>query len=162
MELVEGRVDDAEAFLAGLEAVREEYGVVAQAVDARLVAGRKHLAAAVEHADRALERGETVADDPAVELLLYAAGRRQIDRALEMGVGDGTPAVVVVDGDDAAGAADAVADLLDPAEAGVALAAGDRAAIRDFFDVPAAELEAAAGGLADLVRERVALLDVEK
>jgi len=162
MEFVEGRIADAAAFLADLQSVSDQYGVTAQAFDARLVAGPGHLEAAVEHADRAIERGENVADDRAVEILLYAAGRRQIDRALEMGVEDGVLAVVVVVGEADADTAAALADALEPVEDGGALDGGDRDAIRDFFGISAAELDATAGTIEDLVRERVALLDVEK
>ena len=163
MRLVEGvaDVDDVDAFLADLT---EDVGdCTVQAFDARYVVDRAHLERAVELSDRAFARGENVARDRGIEILLYAAGRRQIDRALEMGVSEGrTPAVVVVDGDDdgrEAAAADRVAASLDPAET---LGEYDRERVRSFFDVTDAELEAVDGTLADLVRERVALLVVER
>lgn len=161
MRLVEGiaHVEDVDAFLSDLSAVADATGATVQAFDARYVVDRTHLALAVERADRAFERDENVARDRAVEILLYAAGRRQIDRALEMGVDEGETAVVVlVTGDDEA-AADAVADLLTPAET---LGDYDERAVREFFGVTDAELDAVDGGLADVVHERVALLDVEK
>lgn len=168
MEVVEGRatVEDLDAFLAELSAVGEATGCAVQAFDARYVVGREHLERAAELAGRAFERDENVARDRAVEILLYAAGRRQIDRALEMGVSEGTgPVVVVVDAvgeqADEEQAAERVADLLEPAET-LGEEHADRALVREFFDVSEAELAATAGGLADLVRERVALLDVEK
>jgi KEOPS complex subunit Cgi121 len=161
MRVVEGvaNVENVDAFLADLSAVTAETGATVQAFDARYVVDRTHLALAVERADRAFERDENVARDRAVEILLYAAGRRQIDRALEMGVGEGETAVVVlVSGGDEA-AADAVASLLTPAET---LGEYDERAVREFFEVTDAELDAVAGGLSDIVHERVALLDVEK
>ena len=171
MNVVEGRVDvdDVDAFLDDLAAIGEEYDSAVQAFDADLVAGRDHLAAAVERADRSFDRGENVARDRAVEILLYAAGRRQINRALRMGVSPGENDVAVVvhpeNETDAAGraaaAASAVGELLTPAET---LGADriDREAVREFFDVGDAELAATDATLADLVCERVALLDVEK
>jgi KEOPS complex subunit Cgi121 len=182
-------VADVDAFVAALPG--DEYDCAVQAFDAAYVADRGHLEAAVEHATRAFERGENVASDRAVEILLYAAGRRQIRQALEMGVGEGEQdVVVVVDGGsgsdgrgsdegsggaatapvgDEAGAAAAVVDVLEDAtvlDADDALTGdgvyGDPATIRAFFDVSDAELDAAAGDLAGVVRERVALLDVEK
>lgn len=169
MKLVAGTavVEDVESFVAALPDGGHETAV--QAFDADYVAGREHLASAVEHADRAFERGENVASDRSVEILLYAAGRRQIREAFAMGVAEGEQeVVVVVAGGDEAGAAAAVVEFLDdaavlpevePLEAGVY---GDRETIREFFDVGDAELDAAAGDLAGVVRERVALLDVEK
>nr|WP_272931518.1 KEOPS complex subunit Cgi121 [Halobacterium noricense] len=160
-------VEDVEVFVAALPEGGPE--TVVQAFDAAYVADREHLAAAVEHADRAFDRGENVASDRSVEVLLYAAGRRQIREALEMGVDEGEQAVVVVvAGGDEDSAAAAVAAFLDggrvlaadePSGAGVY---GDRETIREFFDVSDAELDAAAGDLAGVVRERVTLLDVEK
>ena len=83
MELLEcvATVEDVDAFVGRLGAIGDDHGVTVQAFDARYVVGRTHLARAVELADRAIARGENVARDRAVEVLCYAAGRRQIDRA---------------------------------------------------------------------------------
>jgi len=167
MRLVEGDadIDDLDAFLDRLNGIAADHGVTVQAFDARYVVGRHHLERAIELADRAIARGENVARDRGVEILLYAAGRRQIDDALEMGVSEGrSPVVVLVsdpggDGSAEADAADAVGDLLDR---GAALDAVDADRVRAFFDITEAELDATDGDLADLVVERVALLDVEK
>jgi KEOPS complex subunit Cgi121 len=183
MEVVEGtaRIDDVEAFLGKLDAVADEHGVTIQAFDARYVVGREHLERAVELATRAIDRGEAIAREEGVEILLYAAGRRQINRALEMGVAEGEwPVVaVVVDtdrespggdpADDESSAGDstdreraAAADLrehLDPAET---LGKYDEPRVCEFFGVTDREREATAGDLADLVCERVALLVVER
>ena len=160
MELVTGTPADVEALLAALDGVGADHGVVAQAFDARYVAGRDHLRRAVELAERERARGAAIADDAAMEVLLYAAGRRQIDRALAMGAQSGEPTVVLVAGDDEAAAADAVR-ALDGFDAG-AVELGDDATLRDFFEVSDAELAAADGDLAGVVRERVALLVVER
>jgi len=167
MRLVEGVVtvgDDAypdiNAFVDRLDAVGRDHDVTVQAFDARYVVSRRHLERAVELADRARDRGEAIARDRSVEILLYAAGRRQINRAMEMGIQEGeTPAVVLVDGGDESAAARGVADLLEPAET---LGAYDAARVRSFFDVGQAELDATDGGLEGLVLERVALLVVER
>ncbi|WP_336001177.1 KEOPS complex subunit Cgi121 [Halorientalis halophila] len=165
MEVVEGTatVGDVDAFVAELVEVGADSECAVQAFDARYVVDREHLERAVACADRARERGEAIADDHAVEILLYAAGRRQISRALEMGVDAGeSPVVVVVhggDGGDEGAAASAVARLLDPAET---LGAFDEERVREFFDVSDRELGATDAGLAALVRERVAMLAVEK
>lgn len=162
MRFVEGRLPggtDVEAFVERLNAIGDEHGATVQAFDARYVVGREHLERAVELADRAFERGENVARDRAVEVLLYAAGRRQITRALDMGAEPGGPVVVVVDGGDEDASAAAVRELLDPADT---LGNPDEERVRSFFDVSGAELSATDASLADLVLERVALLDVEK
>ncbi len=162
MEVLEGRleIDDLDAVVARLGEIGEERDVTIQAFDARYVADARHLERAVELADRAIERGENVARDRAVEILLYAAGRRQIDDALEMGVSAGENRVVVlVDGDDEVGA---LADLESLVEPEPTLGEYDEGLLCSFFGVTEAEREATEASLGDLVRERVALLEVEK
>ena len=168
MELVEGVVEvggerfpEVGAFVDALDAIGAEHGVTVQAFDARYVVSRRHLERAVELADRERRRGDGIARDRGVEILLYAAGRRQIDRSLRMGVDEGaTPTVVLVDGDgDEPSAADAVRALCSPAET---LGAYEETRVREFFDVGDAELAATDAGLEALVEERVALLVVER
>ncbi|OAQ53137.1 hypothetical protein HTG_09910 [Natrinema mahii] len=166
MELLECTlaVDDLDAFVAALGEIGDRHDVTIQAFDARYVADQRHLERAVELADRAIERGENVARDRAVEILLYAAGRRQIDRALAMGVDEGeTPAVVLVDGDgDERAALEAIEVLSAVRSRTATLASRDDETLCDFFGIPDAERAATDAGLAALVRERVALLEVEK
>ena len=168
MRLVEGiaeiggdRFADVDAFLERTDEVAAAHDVTVQAFDARYVVSRRHLERAVELADRERARGEAIARDRGVEIALYAAGRRQIDRAFEMGVSSGeTPTVVLVDGPgEEAAAAAAIEGLLAPA---ATLGAYDEARVRSFYDVDAAELEATDAGLTALVLERVALLVVER
>ena len=172
MRLVEGavEVDDVDAFVANLDGIASETGATVQAFDARFVVSRRHLERAVELADRAIERGENVARDRAVEILLYAAGRRQITDALELGVSEGSNRVVILvdaDGGVATGevaeadAAEAVRSrVLDSVEPTLGDYDADR--VRAYFDVSDAELAVVDGDLAALVCERVALLVVEK
>jgi KEOPS complex subunit Cgi121 len=163
MELVEGvaSVESVDDFVASLTEVGTRFAVTVQAFDARYVVSEHHLERALELADRERDRGAGIARDRAVEVLLYAAGRRQIDRALTMGVGTGeTPVVVLVDGTgDESAAIEAVEALLDPGET---LGAFDEDLVREFFDIGAAELDATDAGLEALVLERVALLVVER
>ncbi|MFB6206904.1 MAG: KEOPS complex subunit Cgi121 [Haloglomus sp.] len=173
--------DDVEGLVARLGDIADEYGVTVQAFDAGLVVDRRHLERAVELADRERTRDENIARDRAVEILLYAAGRRQIDDALDLGVGLGTtPAVVLVDAPPAAGsdadsandeptrheghsdeaaAAAAVRELLEPAET---LGEYDAERVRAYFEINDAELAATDADLPALVRERVALLVVNR
>lgn len=173
MRLVEGEVevDDVDAFVAALDDVASETGATIQAFDARYVVSRRHLERAVELADRAIDRGEAIARDRAVEILLYAAGRRQITDALELGVSEGPNRVVIlVDagpgeagaGDDAeTAAADAVRSrALDAVEP--TLGDYDPERVRSYFGVADAELDVVDGDIESLVCERVALLVVER
>jgi KEOPS complex subunit Cgi121 len=168
MELLEAEItlEDINDFLGQIGEVSEEYDVTIQAIDASYVVGRDHLGQAVRLADRAFERGENIARERSVEILLYAAGTRQIDEALTLGVEPGTqPAVVVVhdpngSGDETA-ALDAVASL-----SGVSTAQTidtfERNKVQSWFEISDAELAATDATLSELVCERVALLTVEK
>ncbi len=163
---------DVESFVERLGGIGDDHDCTVQAFDARYVVSETHLRRALELADRALDRGENVARNRAVEVLLYAAGRRQIDRALAMGVEEGEGPVVVLvaarpgsggeggdPADSEAAAAEAVRELLDPA---ATLGEYDPDLVAEFFDVTAAEREVTDATLPELVHERVALLDVEK
>ena len=167
-------VDDLDAFLASLGEVADATGAVVQAFDAGLIVSATHLGEAARLAARAIGRGEAVARDPGVEIMLYAAGCRQIDRALSLGVEEGRGRVVVLvadfgevpgagrDAADLDAAVESVADLLEAPATGAFDPACDRERVTAFYDIGARERDATAGGVADIVRERVALLDVEK
>lgn len=162
MQIVEGtaQVDDVDQFVARLDEIGEKHGSTVQAFDARYIAGREHLERAVELARRERERGNEIARDAGVEILLYAAGQRQINQALDIGVSEGTcPVVCVVVGGDESGAAEALEALLTPAET---LGEYDPDRIRSFFEISDTELDATSGDLSDIVCERVAMLVVER
>lgn len=164
MDLLAGpvTVEDVDGFLGRLAAIEGDTGATIQAFDGRYVAGRRHLEAALACADRAIANGEAIADDRGMEVLLYAAGRRQIDRALEMGITAGsTPVVVLVDGGSAA-ATEAVAGLAPGLAPGEPPTAGQPGRIRDYFGIGEAELAVTRRSLEALVCERVVLLAVEK
>jgi KEOPS complex subunit Cgi121 len=156
-----GRFEDVESFVDDLAEIGSRHDVTVQAFDARYVVSRRHLERALELADRERARGAGIARDRGIEITLYAAGRRQIDRAMEMGVSPGgSPVVVLVDGPGAESAATAaVRELLPAAET---LGDYEERRVREFFDVGAAELDATDAGLEALVLERVALLVVER
>lgn len=169
MKLVEGTVavDDVDAFVAEIAEIAAATDATIQVFDARYVVSERHLERAVELADRAFDRGENVARERAVEILLYAAGRRQITDALELGVSAGENRVVVlVDAAETPStseerAAASIRDrVLDDVEA--TLGDYDTERVREYFDVGDAELDVVDGDLEALVLERVALLVVEK
>ncbi len=171
MELLECRlaIDDLDEFVGTLGEVGDRHGVSIQAFDAAYVADRAHLERAVELADRAIERGENVARDRAVEILLSGAGRRQIDQALEMGVEEGEQAgVVLIAGDPALeGSAEVAArEVLTalPAVRSIepTLEPVDERTLTAFFEITDAERAATDASLSALVRERVALLAIDR
>ena len=169
-------IGDLDAFLGDLNAISTETGAVVQAFDAGLVVSEAHLREATRLAARAIARGEAVARDPGVEILLYAAGCRQIDRALRLGVDERENRVVVLVADfgavsgaerppgDVGAAVAAVEERTSfvPADDSGSARGFDEDRVREAFDIGDRELGAVDGDIADVVRERVALLDVEK
>lgn len=163
MRLVEGWADieAVDEFLGAAVERGDKYGATVQAFDARYIAGGDHLATAVDQADRAFDRGDAIADDRAIEILCYAAGRRQIERAMEIGVEPGhVPVVIVVDGGDGAAAAAELRELVDPAD--VLGHERDEGLIREYFHITERERRVTEASLEALVIERVSLLTVDK
>lgn len=166
---------DIDSFVERLTAIGAETDCAVQAFDARFITGREHLESAVEHANRSVARGQNIAADRAIEILCYAAGTRQIEEAMRIGVSEGlTDVVVVVDagqfgvpkvnvpaGDaaDEEAAVTAVRGLLEPADT---LGNMDEEAVMTAFEISETERQATPASLQTLVKERVALLDVEK
>jgi KEOPS complex subunit Cgi121 len=168
MDLLAGSatIEGLDAFVERLGAIGDEHGTTVQGFDARYVVDRAHLQRAVELADRAIDRGEAIADDRAMEILCYAAGTRQIREALTIGVprGEGVPVVVLADGGEECAALEGIVPMLNETGpiSGVSVGDYDTERVRAFYDVGDAELAATDAGLPDLVRERVALLVVER
>jgi KEOPS complex subunit Cgi121 len=158
-------VEDTDEFLSELAGLRDEYGVVAQAFDARYVVSPLHIEEAVRKARRSFDRGENVADSLSMEVLLYAAGTRQIDVATRMGLRPGEhDAVFVVDGGgDGESEEKATRSLTGLTYEPDEFVYGDESRILDFFGLTDEEVDAVGSDrLESLVLERVALLDVNK
>ncbi|MFQ5919379.1 MAG: KEOPS complex subunit Cgi121 [Thermoplasmata archaeon] len=77
-----GKVGPVPEFVVRLKEVAGDQGLEAQAFDADMVFGEEHLLVAWDHAERAFARGTNIASDRMMEVLLFAAGERQIETAL--------------------------------------------------------------------------------
>ena len=169
------RISDVDDFLAILKDIAHRYSVAIQAMDAELVAGEAHIKSAVQKAVRAIRQGDGITNDLSMEVLLYAAGRRQIERALAMGVsaGDNKKVVIVIIDDANDKDLDAIADELkqrvgleeQPMEELESETDTEekRNKLMRFFNITDAEIAAVGERkLKMLVLERVALLEVYK
>jgi len=167
------RIATVSDFLAVLSQIAQNYAVTIQAMDATLIASEDHIKSAVDKAVRAVANNQSITSDLGLEILLYAAGKRQIGRALAMGVaeGDKEVAVVIVD---AEGGKDleVVAEEVKRETGIVEVPLQDlevdhnndkRENLKRFFAITEEELNAVGKEkLKLLVLERVALLDVLK
>jgi len=82
-------IEDIEEFLRKLKAVGIKNNTTIQALDADKLAGEKHVMFAVEKALNSFKAGRNIANDLAKEILLYAAGTRQINKAIHLGIHKG-------------------------------------------------------------------------
>lgn len=173
------RVSNVNDFLAALKTVARKYDVTIQAMNAELIAGEEHIKSAVKKALRAVGRNRNITNDLSLEILLYAAGRRQIERALAMGVseseGEKRVAIVIVDASARAQREKDLEVVAEEVKRKIGIQEepiseleleykGDKKeGIKKFFDITEAELKAVGESkLKKLVLERVAMLDVLK
>ncbi len=176
-KIIAGTVSIAavEDFLAVLREISKNYAVTIQAMDAVLIAGEEHITSAVTKAIRAVSKKKSITSDLGLEILLYAAGKRQIERALAMGVteGDKKVAIVIVDArgeKDLELVAEEVKrktgmkeEPIRELELDVEHNEHKRDKLKKFFAITEEELNAVGEQkLKMLVLERVALLDVLK
>lgn len=158
-------IPDPDAFLRDLRALALARGVTLQPLNADLLAGRAHVAKALEEAEAARASGAPFARDSGMELLLHVSGQGQIFRALEFGVKAGRNQVAVAVFPPDSGAVEALkeryglTDDLSLAEYRMA----KRKALMEKFRITKAELEAVGEGrLPELVMERIALMALER
>lgn len=161
-------IADVKAFLKEAAEIGAGYGVTVQAVNADAIAGRMHLEFATGKAIEAFRQKRNLARDLGMEIMLYLRGRRQIERALDMGVkqGDNNVAILIVGDDmaDAENALPAVKDLLDIVDERVVDYSHQKdELLMRLFEITPAEVEIVGGDrIPELVRERSALLEFEK
>ncbi len=165
--IIGGEVDimDVRAFIGKLSAIGKECNVTVQAVNADLVAGRGHIEFAANKAIEAFRQKAGLARDPGMELMLYLRGRRQIEKALEMGVRQGKNNVaIVIVGEDPGCAGNKARALLDKVDDSVVDYSHKKdEALMRLYDITPAEVEVVGPDrIPMLVRERSALLEFEK
>ena len=78
-----GSIQDMDLFFKQILNLSKEYKIVIQVIDADIVYGKNHLISASEHAVRAFGQKKNSTNSLAMEILLYASGERQIQRAIQ-------------------------------------------------------------------------------
>jgi KEOPS complex subunit Cgi121 len=162
IQILEGTVfiENKELFLKKIKEISTGKNLAIQAFDADKLAGKEHLTFAVEKALDSFKKGTNVANYLAKEIMLYAAGTRQINRAVKIGVHDGWNNIAIV----------AVGDMIDQSAFNeinprnvLQYTGSKNSALMEIFNITEDEIEAAgAGKIPELVLERVALVNVMK
>jgi KEOPS complex subunit Cgi121 len=169
--LVQGTVEieNSRNFLSVIRRIAEEHGVVVQAIDACRIAGMQHISTAVEKAVNSVRDGRNITKDLGMEILLYASGQRQIEKALGMGISDGKNEVafVIVPKNDTAAEAIRAATHIEDGK-NIEYSGDKKKEIMKFFNITEEEVKAVGVGvdptekIPQLVCERVVLLDLVK
>jgi KEOPS complex subunit Cgi121 len=155
-------IKDHKEFIQAVRDLQAGTGLVVQAVDADKIASERHLTFAAEKALLAFAEKRNVAKDLGVEILRYASGERQIERALSIGTSATTKRIVLImikpeklnqpwpDTSE-------LSKLVEVDGKGCSFSA---AAVRETFNISKEEILAAGEAqIPDLVLERVALVD---
>ncbi len=162
IQILEGTIfiADTEKFLQKIKEISKEQNIVIQALDADKLAGEKHLSFAVEKAINSFKKGTNIANDLSKEIMLYAAGTRQINKAMRLGVHNGKNNITLV----AVGEAPDLSAFNEIIPKNVLrYDESKKNALMDIFNITKEELEAVGEDkLPELVLERVALVDVIK
>ncbi len=161
IHILEGRVsiDNVEEFLQKLKKISIEKNLTLQALDADKIAGKEHIMFAVEKAINSFRTGTAIANELSKEIMLYAAGTRQINRAVKLGIHKGENNIVLV----AVGDAELSGFEEIRPEPVLAYDRSKKKVLMKAFDITDEELRAVGEDkLPELVLERVALVDVVK
>lgn len=158
-------IHDVKAFLKSLNSIAKECGVTVQAVNADRIAGREHLEFATNKAIEAFREKTNLARDMGMEIMLYLRGKRQIEKALEMGVMNGMNNIAIaILGDNADCAIAKVRSMLDVVDDSVIdYSPAKDPVLMEMYGITPAEIEIVGhDSIPALVRERSALLEFEK
>ena len=92
-----GNIQDIDLFFKQILSLSKKYKIVIQVINADIVYGKNHLISASQHAVRAFEQKKNSTNSLAMEILLYASGERQIQRAIQkVGIKKGNVNVALV------------------------------------------------------------------
>ena len=162
IHILEGTIfiDNTELFLKKLRDISKDKNIVIQAFDADKLAGREHIMFAIEKAMNSFKTGRNIANDLAKEIMLYAAGTRQISRAIKIGIHNGKNNIALV----AIGEDIDLSGFDDITPGNVLQYNGSKnRALMDIFNITEEEINAVGPDkIPDLVLERVALVYVLK
>lgn len=137
---------------------------IIQALDADKVVSERHISFAIEKAFAAISEKRNVAKDAGMEIMLYASGERQIERALSMGISDSTKRIALILAASASECrwpdASELSRILEEDGQGSSFCTE---AIKETFNITPEEIDAVGEDrIEDLVIERVALVDANR
>jgi KEOPS complex subunit Cgi121 len=154
-------IQDSGRLLSAIKDLQSRHGCIVQALDADKIAGERHIRFAAKKALAAFSEARNIAKDAGMEIMRYASGERQIERALFMRISDRTERIALV----LAGTggkycwpdATELSRIIELDGQGGSFCAK---AVKEAFNISSEELQAVGEErIEDLVIERVALVD---
>lgn len=92
-----GKIDNVDDFLKKVKDFSLEKDVKIQIFNADLIYGKNHLLSAYEHSDRAFKTNTNTTNSLEMEIILYAAGERQIKLAIpKIGIKNGDSNIAII------------------------------------------------------------------
>jgi KEOPS complex subunit Cgi121 len=158
-------IENLPAFLGKLANLSSANSVTVQGLDADMIAGEAHIRFAVKKALRAMEKHTNVANDLGIEIMRYAAGERQIGKALLIGLHEGENNAAFVIAGEPQSVSNAAGELkkIVTEKSLLDYSPSKRELIISHFNITEPEIEAVGEyKIPELVIERVALVDVLK
>ena len=153
-------IRDSARLISALKDLQSRHGCIAQALDADLVVSERHIFFAAEKARAAFSEGRNIAKNRGMEIMRYASGERQIERAFVIGITDRTERIALVLAIPCEGCLPGSAELSEIIELDGRGCSFDAKAVIRAFHISSEELIAVGKErIADLVLERVALAD---
>lgn len=154
-------IPDRRELISAIRDLQSQCGCIVQALDADKVVSNRHILFATEKAISAFSQKRNIAKDAGMEIMRYASGERQIERALHMGLSDKTERIALILANLGSQCnwpdESELSRLLEPDGLGCSCR---YEAVKEAFNISSAELDAVGEErIDDLVIERVALAD---
>lgn len=159
-------ITDTEEFIHRIKQISNKHEIAIQAINADFLAGRKHAIFAAEKAIQAFKKGKNIAKNQGIETLLYIAGTRQIEKALQFGIKKGENNIALIAINPHEKKTDAIKELKELINEDPQLidyTNSKKEKITQAFNITPPEIEAAGEEkIPDLVLERVAFTNLTK
>jgi KEOPS complex subunit Cgi121 len=154
-------IRDRGLLLSTMKDLQSRHGCIVQALDADKIAGERHIRFAAEKALAAFSEQRNIAKDAGMEIMRYASGERQIEKALFMRISDRTERIALVLAGSASPYcwpdASELSRIIELDGQGCSFCGK---AVKEVFNISSEELRAVGEErIEDLVIERVALAD---
>ena len=153
-------IRDMGLLISAIKDLQSRHGCIVQALDADKIAGERHILFAAKKALAAFSEARNIAKDAGMEIMRYASGERQIERAHFMRVSDRTKRIALVLAGSGSGSLPDASELSQIIELDGLGGSFCAKAVKEAFNISSEELRAVGEErIEDLVIERVALVD---